>query len=93
MPYPPQGLRVQLSFFICKSLPAIMRNIQEFIEQYPEEWLAIDVKAEEGGRPKAGELVCHTRDRDEVWQKTKHHRRVYIVYAGPALKEGYAAAF
>ncbi len=70
-----------------------MRSIQELIEQYPDEWLAIDVKAEKGGQPKAGELVCHSKDRDEVWRKTRARRRLYIVYAGPALKEGYAAAF
>ncbi len=72
---------------------ATLRPIQELIDQYPGEWLAIDVKAELGGQPTAGELVWHARDRDEVWQKTKSRRRLYIVYAGPALKEGYAAAF
>ena len=72
---------------------AALRSIQELIAQYAGEWLAIDVKAEQGGRPTAGELVCHARDRDEVWQKTKNRRRLFIVYAGPALKEGYAAAF
>jgi len=70
-----------------------MHSIQELIEQHPDEWLAIDVKAEEGGRPKAGALVYHAKDRDEVWRKTKRLRRLYIVYAGPPLKEGYAAAF
>jgi hypothetical protein len=38
-------------------------------------------------------LVCHAKDRDEVWRKTKGRKRLYIVFAGPALKEGYAAAF
>ena len=70
-----------------------MRSIQEFIDQYPDEWLAIDVKVEEGGRPKSGELICRSKDRDEVWRKTKDRKRVYIVYAGPAFKEGYVAAF
>ena len=70
-----------------------MRSIQELIEQYPDEWLAIDVKAEAEGRPKAGKLVYHAKDRDEVWQRTKGRKRLYIVYAGPALKDGYAAAF
>ena len=73
--------------------PATMRSIQELIEQYPDEWLAIDVRAEAGGRPKAGELVYHAKDRDEVWRKTKGRKRLYIVFAGPALKEGFAAAF
>ena len=73
--------------------PATMRSIQKLIEQYPDEWLAIDVKAEVEGRPKAGEVIYHAKDRDEVWRKTKGRKRLYIVYAGPALKEGYAAAF
>ena len=70
-----------------------MQTIQKLIDQYPDEWLAIDVKGEEEGRPKAGKLVYHTRDRDEVWQKTRRRKRLYIVYAGPPLKKGYVAAF
>jgi hypothetical protein len=73
--------------------PASAEDVQELIQQYPGEWLAIDVKNETGGRPKAGRLVCHARDRDAVWRKTKSRRRLYIVYAGPPLQEGYAAAF
>ncbi len=69
------------------------RRIQEFIEQYPNQWLAIEVEAQAGGNPQTGELIYHARDRKAVWQKTKNRRRLYIVYAGPALKEGYAAAF
>ncbi len=68
-------------------------DVQEIIERHPDEWLAIDVTAEEEGRPKAGRLVFHGKDREEVWHRTRSRRRLYIVYAGPALKEGYAAAF
>ena len=70
-----------------------VHTIQKLIEQYPEEWLAIDVKVESEGQPQKGVLVCHAKDQEEVWQTTKHRRRLYIVYAGPPLKEGYAAAF
>lgn len=70
-----------------------MAQVQEFIQQYPEEWLAIEVTEEQKGRPKAGKLVYHARDREEVWQRTKDRKRLYIIYAGPALKEGYAAVF
>jgi len=48
-----------------------MHTIQELIEQHPDEWLAIEVKAEEGGRPKTGALVYHAKDRDQVWRKTE----------------------
>ena len=70
-----------------------MPLIQDLIKQYSGEWLAIEVTDEEDGRPIAGELVYHSPDRDEVWQKTRELQRVYIVYAGEPLKEGYAAAF
>ena len=29
----------------------------------------------------------------EVWRRTRNWKRLYIVYAGPPLKKGYAAAF
>lgn len=70
-----------------------MRAIQELIEKYPEEWLAIEVETEDAGQPRAGKLVYHAKDRDKVWKETRGRRRLYILYAGPPLKEGYAAAF
>ena len=68
-------------------------RIRELIDHYPGEWLAIEVTSEKGGRPEEGDLVYHAKDRDEVWRNTRSRKRLYIVYAGPALKEGYAAAF
>jgi hypothetical protein len=73
--------------------PEAMRTIEELIEQHPDEWLAIDVKAEKEGRPTAGDLVYHARDQEAVWQKTRNRKRLFIVYAGPPLKKGYVAAF
>lgn len=70
-----------------------MPAIQELLKEHPEEWLAIEVTEEQDGQPHAGKLIYHARDREEVWQKTKDRRRLYITYAGPALKKGYAAAF
>lgn len=72
---------------------ASAENVQELIDQHPGEWLAIDVETETGGRPKAGRLVCHAGDRHAGWRETKSRRRLYIVYAGPPLQQGYAAAF
>jgi len=69
------------------------QTIQEIIAHHPGEWLAIAITAEEAGRPKAGRLICRGKDRQEVWRKTRSQKRLYIVYGGPALKEGYAAAF
>ncbi len=73
--------------------PGTAGSVRQLIARYPGEWLAIELKAEEEGRPKAGRVVCHAKDRDAVWRKTKSRRRLYIVYAGPPLQEGYAAAF
>jgi hypothetical protein len=70
-----------------------VQSVEDIVGQHPDEWLAIDVTAEAAGRPKAGRLVFHAKDADEVWRRTRSRKRLYIVYAGPALKEGYAAAF
>jgi len=70
-----------------------VQDIQKIVEQHPGEWLAIAVAAEKGGQPTAGQLVCHARDPDEVWRRTRNWKRLYVVYAGPPLKKGYAAAF
>ena len=67
--------------------------IQELVRQHPGEWLAIQVSREREGQPEAGELVYHSPDKDEVWRKTAKRPRLFILYAGPPLKEGYAAAF
>jgi len=71
----------------------IMAQVQELIQHYPGEWLAIEITEEQEGRPKAGRLVYHAPDREEVWQLTRDRKRLYIIYAGPTLKEGYATAF
>src|SRR6266567_2153057 len=68
--------------------PGTAGSVRQLIARYPGEWLAIELKAEEEGRPKAGRVVCHAKDRDAVWRKTKSRRRLYIVYAGPPPREG-----
>ena len=70
-----------------------MTTIEELIQTHPSEWLAIEVTEEREGQPYAGKLIYHSTDRDDVWAKTKEYKRLYLCYAGPALKKGYAAAF
>ena len=70
-----------------------MAQIKELLASHPEEWLAIEVTQEANGEPVKGNLVYHSRDRWEVWERTKAWQRLYITFAGPALQEGYAAAF
>jgi len=70
-----------------------MPKVEDLLKQYPGEWLAIEVTEFSEGQPLRGELIYHSATRKEVWEKTKEKERLYIVYAGPPLKEGYAAAF
>jgi len=70
-----------------------MSRIEALIAEYEGEWLAIEVTEEENDQPKEGELVYHSPTREEVWERTGERKRLYIIYAGPPLKEGYAAAF
>lgn len=70
-----------------------MPRIESLMKQHANEWLAIQVTKYHDGQPLEGELVYHSPHRDEVWEKTKDKKKLYIAYAGPPLKEGYAAAF
>lgn len=70
-------------------------SVQRLKEKYEGEWLAIEVTKEINGEPLEGELVARSRDRDQIWDKApvSKEKPIYIVFAGPPLKEGYAAAF
>lgn len=73
-------------------------KIEELKKKYKGEWLAIEVTKEEDGRSVEGRLILHEKDRDELWEKLslkklKKDIEVYVTYAGPPLKKGYAAAF
>ena len=71
-----------------------MTTVRELKEAYQGEWLAIVVLGEGESGPEEGELVGHCRNRDELWRRIKgDERRIYVTYSGPALEEGYAAAF
>ena len=71
-----------------------MDRIEEIRESYAGEWLAIAILEESKGKPAEVELVCHSGDKDEVWKEIRgDSRRIYVTYAGPMLREGYAAAF
>ena len=71
-----------------------MRSIREIKDSYQGEWLAIVVEREGPRGPEEGQLVCHSRDRDDVWRSIKSdERRIYVTFSGPMLEEGYAVAF
>ena len=71
-----------------------MTAVRKLKEDYEGEWLAIAVLREGESGPEEGELVFHCRNREDLWQGIKgDERKIYVTYAGPALEEGYAAAF
>lgn len=71
-----------------------METIQQLKDAHKGEWLAIAVVRESEAGSEEGELVYHSRDRNDVWKRIKGDRRkIYVTYSGPPLDEGYAAAF
>lgn len=71
-----------------------MPTIEILKEAHPGEWLAIAIPEYMEAHSADGELVCHSPDEREVWRRIKGDRRhIYVIFAGPLLPEGYAAAF
>ena len=71
-----------------------MRRIEELKREYQGEWLAIRVAKQGPLDPEEGELVYHAKDVQELWRRLRGDRStIYVTFAGPALEEGYAAAF
>ena len=71
-----------------------MLTIGELKEKHKGEQLAIEIRKEDITGLLEGEIVYHSRDRDEVWEKIKgDKRRLYVPYAGPLIKEGYGTTF
>jgi hypothetical protein len=72
-----------------------MAKIKELVKKYAGEWLAIEVTEEKDGEPVKGKLLLHKRDRSELWEKVSlsKKREIYVTFAGPPIKKGYAVAF
>lgn len=70
-------------------------KIEDLKKKYKGEWLAIEVIKERKGEPAEGKLILHEKDRENLWKKVPQwkDKLIYITYAGPPLKKGYAAAF
>ena len=70
-------------------------RIEGIKEKYKDEWLLIRViRTDELNRPIEGELIFHSKDRDEVYTKMKQVKgHTYTLYTGKIPKEGYAVAF
>jgi len=70
-------------------------KIKELKKEYKDEWLLIKVeKTNELNEPVEGELIAHSKRRDEIYDKMKTvEGHTYTVYAGEIPKKGFAVAF
>ena len=70
-------------------------KIEEIKKKYKDNWVLIKViKIDKLNRPIEGEVIFHSKNRDEVYAKMKKIRgHTYTVYTGEIPKEGYAVAF
>ena len=71
-------------------------KIEEIKQQCKNEWVLIKVeKVDELNRPIEGELIAHSKNRDDIYDKMKKIKgqHTYTFYAGKIPKKGYAVAF
>ena len=72
-----------------------MERIEDLVKEYKDEWLLIKViEIDELDRPIKGELILHSKNRDEIYEEQKKMKSdLYITYAGEIPQKGYAVAF
>lgn len=71
-------------------------DVREIIERYKDEWVLIEViKVDELGRPLEGNIIAHSKNRDETYEAMKHAKAKDIAhfYTGKIPKKGYVVAF
>lgn len=70
-----------------------MPTMEELKQQYADEWLAVEVTKAEKSTPLEGVLLDHDREQDALLDRVKlsKEKDIAIFFAGPPLKEGYAA--
>ncbi len=70
-------------------------KIEKVKGKYKDEWVLIKVlKIDELNIPIEGEVIFHSKNRDEVYAKMKEVKgHTYTLYTGKIPKEGYAVAF
>jgi hypothetical protein len=66
-------------------------KIDEIKKKYKDEWVLIKVlKVDEFGTPVEGEVVAHSKSRDEIYEKQRKMKGdLAIIYTGEIPKEGY----
>ena len=70
-------------------------NIEELKKKYKDEWLLIKITImDEQDRPTEGEVLLHSKSRDEIYEAQKDLKDdLYIKYSGELHKKGFAVAF
>ena len=70
-------------------------RIKELKKKYQDEWLLIRVTVvNHQDQPVEGELVAHSKNRDEIYNaQMKRREDLYITYTGKMPEKGYAVAF
>jgi hypothetical protein len=70
-------------------------NIEELKKRYKDEWLLVKITmTDEQDRPIEGEVLLHSKNRDEIYEAQKHLKEyLYITYSGEMPKKGFAVAF
>jgi len=72
-----------------------MTRVEEIKKRYKDEWVLIRVlKVDEFGTPIEGEVIEHSKLRDEIYEKQREMKGdIAILYTGKIPKKGYAVAF
>jgi hypothetical protein len=70
-------------------------EIEKIKEKYKDEWLLIKITAaDEKDQPIEGEVLLHSKSRDEVYEAQKDLKGdLYITYSGELPQKGFAVAF
>ena len=68
-------------------------KIEEIRKKIKDEWLLIDVtKVDKYNQPLEGQLLAHTKDRDEIWQRFRENKGDLLVeFSGELIAEGKVA--
>ena len=70
-------------------------EIEKIKKKYKDEWLLIRITgADEKDQPIEGEVLLHSKSRDEVYEAQKDLKGdLYITYSGELPQKGFAVAF
>jgi len=69
-----------------------MPAVEEFKEQYPDQWVAIEVTRSRGAEPLEGRLIDHDADHETLSERVKlsKDKDIAVFFTGPLVPEGWA---